>query len=256
MEYYKNLSLEDIRFFCELDLDWKIEKWENIKGYEGHYLISNLGRVKSVKFNSFKILKTFVNDNGYIQLRLCVNGSCKSRKVHQLVAESFLGHKVNGFELVVNHKNFNRKDNRHINLEIISTRENTSHRKIKSSSKYAGVTWCKNKLKWLSRIYFDGKRYNLGAFDNEQEASLYYENALNDLKLGNKVIKKPFIKSSKYKGVSFSKNNKKWIASVYYNRKQNYLGWFKSEEDALLAISTFKGTDKAQKVDDVADLLK
>lgn len=216
MEYYKNLSLEDIKYFCEYDFKWKTEQWKDISDYEGHYLISDLGRVKSLKLNTFKIIKTFVNDNGYIHLRLCKNGICKTRKVHQLVSESFLGHIVNGFELVVNHKNFNRKDNRSINLEIVTTRENTSLRKIKYSSRFTGVTWCKNKDKWLSRIYFNGKRYNLGAFDNEEEASLYYENALKDLNLGNKVVKKPFVK--KFKGI--------------------------------------KGTDKAQKVDDVADLLK
>ena len=32
------------------------EIWKDIKGYEGHYLISNKGRVKSLKNNTEKVI--------------------------------------------------------------------------------------------------------------------------------------------------------------------------------------------------------
>ena len=44
--------------------------------------------------------------------------------VHQLIAMTFRNHIPDGHKLVVNHINFNRLDNRSINLEVITQREN------------------------------------------------------------------------------------------------------------------------------------
>jgi len=41
--------------------------------------------------------------------------------------------------------------------------------------------------------------------------------------------------TSDYKGVSWSKAAKKWTATIFYNRKQVYLGLFENEFDAALA---------------------
>lgn len=41
--------------------------------------------------------------------------------------------------------------------------------------------------------------------------------------------------SSKYKGVSFSKKNKKWRADIHYNNQKKYLGLFIDEYEAYLA---------------------
>ncbi|QQV90512.1 homing endonuclease-like protein [Polaribacter phage Danklef_1] len=49
MEYYKNKDLRDIKYFCEFDLIEKIEQWKDIKGYKGLYMVSDLGRVKSLE---------------------------------------------------------------------------------------------------------------------------------------------------------------------------------------------------------------
>jgi hypothetical protein len=38
--------------------------------------------------------------------------------------------------------------------------------------------------------------------------------------------------TSKYKGVSWSKQSKKWKAGIYINKKQKHLGFFDKEEDA------------------------
>lgn len=42
-------------------------------------------------------------------------------------------------------------------------------------------------------------------------------------------------KSSKYQGVSYNKNAKKWIANIRIGNLQKYLGLFKSEEEAYQA---------------------
>lgn len=41
-------------------------------------------------------------------------------------------------------------------------------------------------------------------------------------------------KSSKYKGVYWSRTNNHWIAQIKFNGKMNYLGWFRTEHQAAL----------------------
>jgi len=42
-----------------------VEIFKDIPGYEGVYQVSNLGRVKSLKYNKEKLLKPPVNNKGY-----------------------------------------------------------------------------------------------------------------------------------------------------------------------------------------------
>lgn len=48
-------------------------------------------------------------------------------------------------------------------------------------SKYKGVYWYKNYSKWKSEIRIDKKRYNLGYFENEEDAYKAYINKLNEI---------------------------------------------------------------------------
>ena len=71
-----------------------MEEWRDIKGYEGLYQVSNLGRIKSLKSNygrpRIKILKLKKRKDGYIEINLHKNGVIKTFRVHQLVARSFI----------------------------------------------------------------------------------------------------------------------------------------------------------------------
>ena len=164
------------------------EIWKDIPDYEGYYQVSNFGNVKSLSRTIFKmgkfpfiskekILKPRVN-KGYKVFNLCKNGHEKTRKVHQLVAMAFLNHVPCGYKLVVNHKDFNKLNNNISNLEIVTMRENTNQKHIKSSSEFTGVYWHKATQKWMARIRVNGKRKYLGLFSNEKDASLAYENSL------------------------------------------------------------------------------
>ena len=158
-----------------------IEEWQKIQGYENYYLISSLGEVKSIKNGKDRILKKSKNTKGYFIVSLCKNGKTKSFQIHQLVAINFLNHIPNGLNRVINHIDFNKTNNNISNLEIVTNRENSNRKHLKSTSNYTGVSWDKNKNKWQSQIKKEGKTIFLGRFNSELDASIAYQNALNKI---------------------------------------------------------------------------
>ena len=67
-----------------------MEIWKNIKGYEGLYEISSLGRVKSLKCGKVKILKPQSDSRGYLQIGLVKDKKRTNFKIHRLVAIAFI----------------------------------------------------------------------------------------------------------------------------------------------------------------------
>lgn len=157
-----------------------IENWKKIPGYED-YQVSNLGRVKSFKYNEPRILKQREGGTSkYLRVVLCKNGKVKEMLVHQLVCMAFKGHNPDGFNgKIVDHINNDKLDNRLENLQVVPHRVNKSKDR-KGTSKYTGVSKG-YKNKWQSTIYINGKTKYLGCFDTEEEASEAYQNALLEL---------------------------------------------------------------------------
>jgi len=168
-----------------------MEVWKDIKGYEGLYQVSNLGRVKSlkrkVKRGKFlysvkeKILKQAPNTHGYFTVSLWKGNKGKTKSIHVLVAVAFLKHKPNGYFLVVDHIDENRQNNKLENLRLTTNRFNCTRNQEGFSSKYVGVHWHKYYNKWQSIIKINGKNKYLGRYDNEYDAHLAYQNALKKL---------------------------------------------------------------------------
>lgn len=100
------------------------EVWKDIEGYEGLYQVSNLGRVRSLKFNKTKILKQG-NVNGYKRVVLSKNGKRKNYFVHRLVAMAFISNPNN--LSIVNHKDENPSDNNVNNLEWCTQKYNINY---------------------------------------------------------------------------------------------------------------------------------
>lgn len=161
-----------------------IEIWKAIPGYDG-YEVSNLGNVKSLKFNSEKILKPNVSYSGYLYLNLRTNNKTKAFRIHQLVVMAFLNHIPNGkMDLVVDHINDVKTDNRLENLQVVSQRENCKKTQGNYSSKYKGVSWHNTRKKWRVGITSNGKQKHLGYFTNEYDAHLKYQEVLEEITKG------------------------------------------------------------------------
>ena len=73
----------------------KIEIWKDVAGYEQHYQVSNLGRVKSLdrvkeNYKTFvavggRILKQIKRDRtGHLYVNLCKDGLVKKHSVHSV----------------------------------------------------------------------------------------------------------------------------------------------------------------------------
>lgn len=118
------------------------EIWKDIKGYEGLYQVSNLGRVRSfdrlVKrkdgrtfVHYGKILSPSSNGNGYQHLILTKDGKHKDVLVHRLVAEAFLPNPDNLPQ--VNHKDERPDNNCLDNLEWCAISYNCNYGRHKSN---------------------------------------------------------------------------------------------------------------------------
>jgi hypothetical protein len=111
-------------------MDQVKEIFKDIPGYEGHYQISNYGRVKSLKSGKRfgKILIPQMNEKGYLKIPLSNGITKKTCKIHRLVALTFLPIPTKD-KTTVNHKNWNKLDNYINNLEWATHQENIDHAK-------------------------------------------------------------------------------------------------------------------------------
>ena len=114
-----------------------MENWKDIKGYEGLYQVSDLGRVKSLERDAYfpngtfhhhveeKILVPNSNGNGYLHVQLCKNGEKKQKYVHRLVAMAFIPNPENKPQ--VNHKDEVKTNNAVDNLEWCTSAYNVNY---------------------------------------------------------------------------------------------------------------------------------
>lgn len=102
----------------------------DVPGYEGLYVVSNLGRVKNLQKRgpspAGRVLTAGVNEDGYLRVKLCRNAADqKKHRVHRLVLAAFIGQRSHEWE--ANHKNGCREDNRLENLEYLRHQENCAY---------------------------------------------------------------------------------------------------------------------------------
>ena len=82
--------------------------------------------------------------------------------------------------LMVDHINHNGLDNRKANLRLATCAQNSYNRihfRKRKTSKYTGVSWQKQRRKWIVLIYYNKKSKFLGHFDDEIQAAKAYDKA-------------------------------------------------------------------------------
>ena len=112
------------------------EEWRDIKGFEGRYQVSNMGRVRGLDrwslderphFIKGRVLNPSLNNvKGYLRVSLSDgNRNYTHYEVHRLVALHFVPGYKEG--LVVNHINEIKTDNRAVNLEWCTYQYNLNY---------------------------------------------------------------------------------------------------------------------------------
>lgn len=102
-----------------------MEIWRDVIGFPG-YLVSNQGRLKSIKYRKERLLKPSDNSKGYLRCR--VDG--RYLYCHQAVAKAFLNNPDNKTE--IDHINRKTSDNRVENLRWATRSENSLNRQHKT----------------------------------------------------------------------------------------------------------------------------
>jgi len=100
------------------------ELWRPVVGWEGLYEVSSLGRVRSLPRATTRgrVLKPARNVHGYWFVALCCNGKPKTRPIHSLVAEAFIGPRPAGMDVC--HGSNGKDDNTPANLSYGTRSQN------------------------------------------------------------------------------------------------------------------------------------
>ena len=158
-------------------------KGESIRPLNGYdrYCVSKQGYVFTLGNNGeLKELSPCKSNKGYLKVCLYNHGKRKMFYVHRLVAQAFL---ENPQALpMVNHKDFDKTNNAVENLEYCTARYNMAYSAMagKYSSRYLGVTWDKNRRKWMAQYQVGNKKIFLGRFGTQEEAHEAYVNVIKN----------------------------------------------------------------------------
>ena len=113
------------------------EEWRDIKGFEGYYQISNLGRVRSLDREIYhpynktishykgSIMRFSIRRKGYLGICLTKGNKQKSFLIHRLVAQAFIPNPMNYDQ--INHIDENKANNRVDNLEWCDCKYNVNY---------------------------------------------------------------------------------------------------------------------------------
>ena len=111
------------------------EEWRDIDGYDGMYQVSDIGRVRSLKYGKVRVLKPQKDNGGYLFVNLYRDRKMKHFLVHRLVAQAFIQND-DETKTQINHINEVKSENRVSNLEWCSAQYNMTYNGIHRRRKH------------------------------------------------------------------------------------------------------------------------
>lgn len=172
--------------------------------------------------------------------------ACAFYKGKMVYLHRFIMNILDTPEILIDHINRDKLDNRKCNLRKCNSRENTRNKKgsKNSSSKYKGVTLTYNG-KWKATIHYDCKDIYMGTFNTEVEAAIAYNNIAKSIYgefafLNNipeefkEIIPKPFKSKCSYIGVELRPSGK-YTVEIRKNKVRIHLGTFTDPIEAAKA---------------------
>lgn len=143
------------------------EQWKWIKGYEGIYQISNLGRLKSfLCYKQGKICSVKNSKGWYLTISLRKGKNNVTKRIHRLVYEAFVGKIPKGYH--IHHVDGNKQNNNVANLMMLSAREHLKISAHKPSTYAAMVNKNRFGQKHILQFTLNGKFVH--EYINAQEA--------------------------------------------------------------------------------------
>lgn len=193
-----------------------------------------------------------VDDGDYewlMQWKWCYNSQYARRDVRRTAVwmhRLILGDALTD-ELICDHINRDKLDNRRSNLRAVTHSQNMKNRTCFKTKRFLGVF--KNGINFMSMIGIPERDIYLGTFKSEEDAALAYNRAAkihhgefanlnNVVDDGRELISGHAIGRSGFRGVTKDRNT--WRAEATVSGKKKYLGNFATPEEASNAYQQFK----------------
>lgn len=156
-------------------------------------------------------------------------------------------------EQLVDHINGDGLDNRRVNIRLCTKADNqrNQRRNNRNTTGYKGVSFDKARGKYIASIHVIGTQIHLGRFSTAEEASKAYEDAASRYHgefaysqsvdavppaVVEAVSSRPGF-SSRYRGVTWSKQHRRWKTSIGVDGQSVHVGLFDTETAAARAYN-------------------
>jgi hypothetical protein len=146
-----------------------MEIWKNIKEFEGVYMVSSFGNLKSFKKDkNGRVLKNTNKKGGYFSIVLQYKDNVRYCRMHRLVAEAFIPNPCNKKQ--VNHIDGNKQNNNVLNLEWATPKENIQHAIKMNPNILKGMNNYNTDIKPKTIIQLSIEGEEISRFKNSTEA--------------------------------------------------------------------------------------